>query len=173
VTSGKVIRAFAHRHRLKEYIEFLGLVDRRTSNRKVMHLSVDRASIHDTKAMRGFFQGRPGRFMAHFTPTHSSWLNLAELWFAQITTKQIRCRSWTGGRSSSERSWTTSITGVNPVDSLCGQKAPSRSSAACERPIVVRHDVVHRTLDQSARAAQIKRLRRVQLVSMLFVILEH
>jgi len=94
VASGKVIGAFADRHRQKEYIEFLDLVDRRTSKKKVLHLIVDNASSHDTKKVREFLQTRPGRFVVHFTPTHSSWLNLVERWFSQITTKRIRRGSW-------------------------------------------------------------------------------
>jgi transposase len=94
VASGKVIGAFADRHRQKEYIEFLELVDRRTSKKKVLHLIVDNASSHDTKKVREFLEARPGRFVVHFTPTHSSWLNLVERWFSEITTKRIRRGSW-------------------------------------------------------------------------------
>jgi transposase len=98
VASGKVIGAFADRHRQKEHIEFLDLVDRRTSKKKVLHLIVDNASSHDTKTVREFFEGRPGRFVVHFTPTHASWLNLVERWFAQITIRQIRRGSWSSVR---------------------------------------------------------------------------
>lgn len=94
VASGKVIGAFASRHRHKEYMEFLDLVDRRTSKKKVLHLIVDNASSHDTKGVRDFLAARPGRFVVHFTPTHSSWLNLVERWFSEITTKRIRRGSW-------------------------------------------------------------------------------
>lgn len=94
VASGKVIGAFADRHRQKEYIEFLDLIDCKTPKKKVLHLIVDNASSHDTSAVRDFIQGRSGRFVVHFTPTHSSWLNLVERWFAEITTKRIRRGSW-------------------------------------------------------------------------------
>jgi len=36
-----------------------------------------------------------GRFVEHFIPTHSSWLNLVERWFGEITNKRIRRDSWT------------------------------------------------------------------------------
>ena len=94
VASGKVIGALADRHRQTEYIEFLELVDRRTSKKKVLHLIVDNASSHDTKKVHEFLEARPGRFVVHFTPTHSSWLNLVERWFSEITTKRIRRGSW-------------------------------------------------------------------------------
>jgi len=94
VASGKVIGTFANRHRQKEYLEFLDLVERSISKNKVLHLIVNNASSHDTKAVREFLEGRPGLFVAHFTPTHSSWLNFVERWFAEVTTKRIRCGSW-------------------------------------------------------------------------------
>jgi transposase len=94
VASGKVIGAFADRHRQKEYIEFLDLVDRRTPKKRVLHLIVDNASSHDTKKVHEFLEARPGRFVVHHTPTHSSWLNLVERWFSEITTKRIRRGSW-------------------------------------------------------------------------------
>jgi transposase len=95
VASGKVIGACADRHRQREYIEFLKLVDRNTPKRKLLHLIVDNASSHDTKAVREFLAAKPGRFAVHFTPTHASWLNLVERWFSEITTKRIRRGSWT------------------------------------------------------------------------------
>ena len=94
VASGKVIGALAERHRQKEFMEFLDLVDRRTEKGKVLHLIVDNASSHDTKAVREFLESRGERFVVHFTPTHASWLNLAERWFSEITTKRIRRGSW-------------------------------------------------------------------------------
>jgi len=94
VVSGKVIAALSDRHRQTEYIEFLDLVDRRTHQKKVLHLIVDNASTHKTQAVQEFLQARPGRFVVHFTPTHSSWLNLVERWFAEITNKRIRRGSW-------------------------------------------------------------------------------
>src|SRR5258706_2641344 len=95
VASGKVIGNLAARHRQKEYIEFLELVDRRTPRKKGLHLIVDNASSHDTKKVHEFFEARPGRFVVHFTPTHNSWLNLVERWFSDITTRRIRRGSWT------------------------------------------------------------------------------
>ena len=94
VASGKVIGALADRHRQTEYIQFLQVVDRRTSKKKVLHVIVDNASSHNTKAVHEFLEQRPGRFVVHFTPTHASWLNLVERWFSEITTKRIRRGSW-------------------------------------------------------------------------------
>jgi transposase len=41
-------------------------------------------------------EGKAGRFVEHFTPTHASWLNLVERWFAEITAKRMRRESWSG-----------------------------------------------------------------------------
>jgi transposase len=90
VVSGQVIGACADRHRAAEYIEFLKLVDQNTPRGKVLHLIVDNASSHDTKAVQEYLEKRSKRFAVHFTPTHSSWLNLVERWFSEITTKRIR-----------------------------------------------------------------------------------
>ena len=90
VASGQVIGACADRHCAEDYIEFLKLVDQNTPRGKMLHLIVDNASSHDTKAVRDYLAKRPKRFEVHHTPTHSSWLNLVERWFSEITTKRIR-----------------------------------------------------------------------------------
>jgi hypothetical protein len=73
VASGKVIGAFANRHRHKEYMEFLALVDRRTPKKKVLHLIVDNASSHDTKAVREFLEKRPERFVVLSRVRKATW----------------------------------------------------------------------------------------------------
>ena len=98
VLSGKVIGSCADRHRQQEYIDFLQLVDRSTPRKKVLHLIVDNASSHNTQAVQEYLEQRLGRFVVHFTPTHASWLNLVERWFAEITTKRIRRGSWSSVR---------------------------------------------------------------------------
>ena len=47
-------------------------------------------AAHKTKAVYEYLDSRSGRFVQHFIPTHSSWLNLVERWFAEITNKRIR-----------------------------------------------------------------------------------
>jgi len=98
VASGKVIGSCEERHRASEYIQFLKLVDRQVSRGKVLHLIIDNASSHDTKEVHEYMDSRSGRFVAHFIPTHSSWLNLVERWFSEITTKRIRRDSWSSVR---------------------------------------------------------------------------
>ena len=62
----KVIAALADRYRQREHIEFLGLVDRRTSTKKVLHSIVNNASTHNTNAVHRFLGERPGLFMVHY-----------------------------------------------------------------------------------------------------------
>jgi len=94
VASGKVIGECKDRHRHSEYISFLSLLDRRCAKGKTLHLIVDNVSSHKTREVQDFLRSRKGRFVLHCTPTHSSWLNLIERWFAEITSKRIRRGSW-------------------------------------------------------------------------------
>jgi transposase len=54
----------------------------------------DNLSAHKAKGANEYFESMPGRFALHFIPTHSSWLNLAGRWLAEITNKQIRRGSY-------------------------------------------------------------------------------
>jgi transposase len=94
VASGKVIGECKDRHSHRDYIEFLSLLDRRCPKRKSLQLIVDNVSSHKTKEVQEFLRAREGRFVVHFTPTHSSWLNLIERWFAEIISKRIRRSTW-------------------------------------------------------------------------------
>jgi len=98
VASGKVIGECKDRHAHQGDIEFLSLLDRLCPKRKSLHLIVDNVSSHKTKEVQEFLRAREGRFVVHFTPTHSSWLNLIERWFAEITSKRIRRGSWASVR---------------------------------------------------------------------------
>lgn len=94
VFDGKVIGSCRPRHRAAEYIEFLKLIDRNIHPQMKLHIIVDNASAHKTKAVMAYLASRGDRFSVHFTPTHSSWTNLVERWFAEITNKRIRRGSW-------------------------------------------------------------------------------
>lgn len=94
VASGKVIGACTNRHRHQEYIQFLKLVDKRCPKGMQLHMIVDNLSSHKTTEVKEYLGANPGRFVIHYTPTHSSWLNMVERWLAEITTKSIRRGSW-------------------------------------------------------------------------------
>lgn len=95
VLSGKVIGDCKERHKAADYISFLKMVNRKSPKGKTLHIIADNYSAHKTKEVREYLESMNGRFVEHFIPTHSSWLNLVERWFGEITNKRIRRDSWT------------------------------------------------------------------------------
>ena len=89
ITTGKVIGSLHSRHRAVEFKKFLQTLDREVPRKLDVHLVLDNASTHKTPAIQKWLAGHP-RFVVHFTPTSSSWLNLVERWFAELTTKKLR-----------------------------------------------------------------------------------
>src|SRR5690242_13954753 len=89
LTTGKVIGALHSRHRAIEFKKFLQRIDAEVPARFDVHLVLDNSSTHKTPAIQRWLLAHP-RFSLHFTPTSSSWLNLVERWFAELTTKKLR-----------------------------------------------------------------------------------
>jgi len=89
IASGKVIGSLHARHRAIEFKKFLQRLDREVPAELEVHLILDNASTHKTPAIKRWLAANP-RFVLHFTPTSSSWLNLVERWFAELTTKRLR-----------------------------------------------------------------------------------
>ena len=89
VASGKVISQMTPRHRAIEFKRFLAHVDRAVPAELALHVIGDNSSTHKTPAIQRWLLGRP-RVHLHFTPTYSSWRNLVERWFAELTTKWLR-----------------------------------------------------------------------------------
>jgi transposase len=89
VKTGAVIGECLPRHRAAEFIRFLRTIDRTVATGLDVHLIVDNYSTHKTEAVKGWLAKHP-RFKLHFIPTSSSWLNLVERFFAEITRKRIR-----------------------------------------------------------------------------------
>jgi transposase len=96
ILSGKVIGECKDQHKAADYISFLKTVDRKCPKGKILHIVADNYSAHKTKEVREFIESKNGRFIEHFIPTHSSWLNIVERWFGEITNKRIRRESWSG-----------------------------------------------------------------------------
>jgi transposase len=94
VLSGNAIGECKDTHNAKDYIQFLMKTDRNAAGGKVLHIVADNVSSHKTKDVRAYLDSKPGRFVPHYMPTQSSWLNLVERWFAEITNKRIRRESW-------------------------------------------------------------------------------
>jgi transposase len=106
VTTGKVIGALHSRHRATEFLAFLKTIDAAVPAALDVHLVLDNASTHKTPAVQRWLAARP-RFVLHFTPTSSSWLNLVERWFSELTTKKLRRGTHTSVRqlNADIRSW--------------------------------------------------------------------
>ena len=89
VLEGKVIGTCMQKHRHQEWIKFLKLIDAQTPPDLDLHLIVDNYATHKHPKVQAWLKRHP-RFHVHFTPTSSSWLNLVERWFREITDQRIR-----------------------------------------------------------------------------------
>ena len=89
ITTGKVIGRLHSRHRAIEFKQFLQTLDREVPADLDVHLVLDNSSTHKTPAIKKWLVAHP-RFILHFTPTSSSWLNLVERWFGELTQKKLR-----------------------------------------------------------------------------------
>ena len=89
ISTGNVIGKLHDRHRAIEFKQFLQTLDREVPTELDVHVILDNSSTHKTPAIRKWLTAHP-RFVLHFTPTSSSWLNLVERWFAELTNKKLR-----------------------------------------------------------------------------------
>ena len=89
VASGNVITEMTARHRAVEFKRFLARIDQAVPAGLDVHVMVDNSSTHSTPEIRRWLVRHP-RFQLHFTPTYSSWLNLVERWFAELTSKWLQ-----------------------------------------------------------------------------------
>jgi transposase len=94
VASGKVIGRCSKSHKAEDYVNFLKLLDRKAPKKKVLHIIADNYSSHKAPLVKEYLEKKKERFVEHFIPTYSSWLNMIERWFAEITNKRIRRESW-------------------------------------------------------------------------------
>jgi transposase len=89
VKKGKVIGQCHSRHRAQEFRQFLETIDSSTPPSREIHLILDNYATHKTPMIQRWLMRHP-RFHLHFIPTHSSWLNLVERWFALLTERQLK-----------------------------------------------------------------------------------
>jgi transposase len=89
IQSGEIVGSLHQRHRAVEFLKFLKTIDATVPEHLDVHLILDNASSHKTPTVRRWLARHP-RFVLHFTPTSSSWINLVERWFAELTTKLLR-----------------------------------------------------------------------------------
>jgi len=86
---GRVIQSCMPRHRHQEWIKFLRQIDRETPKDLDLHLIADNYATHKHPKVNAWLK-RHSRFHMHFIPTSSSWLNVIERFFGELTTKRIR-----------------------------------------------------------------------------------
>jgi transposase len=89
MASGRLIGTCMPRHRHQEWLKFLKLIDAQTPAELDLHLIADNYGTHKHPRVKQWL-GKHPRFHMHFVPTSSSWLNIVERWFREITTKRIR-----------------------------------------------------------------------------------
>jgi transposase len=89
VAEGSLISTCLPRHRHQEWLRFLRLIDQQIPQDKALHLIADNYATHKHPAVQRWLARHP-RIHMHFTPTSSSWLNLVERVFGDLTAKQLR-----------------------------------------------------------------------------------
>ncbi len=90
---GKVIGECHPRHRHQEWLKFLRRLDREFPEKLELHLVMDNYGTHKEPHVQAWLK-KHRRFVCHFIPTSSSWLNLVERWFGELSEKAIRCGSF-------------------------------------------------------------------------------
>lgn len=93
VLDGRVIGECRARHRHQEFLCFLRRLDAETPPQSPLHLILDNYGTHTHPRVKTWLTKHP-RFQLHPTPTSSSWLNLVERWFGELTRRRLRRRSF-------------------------------------------------------------------------------
>jgi transposase len=89
MVEGRIIGECYPRHRHQEFLKFLRRLDGEFPQDKTLHLILDNYGTHGHEKVRGWLAKHP-RFVLHFIPTSSSWLNLVERWFGELSAKAVR-----------------------------------------------------------------------------------
>ena len=128
VASGQVIADLTPRHCAEEFRRFLNLIDNNVPEHLDVHVIVDNNATHKTPSIQRWVVRHP-RFALHFTPTYSSWLNLVERRFVELTQKWLK-----RGTHHSTRQLVASIrtlyfnNGTTNPNPSSGTRPPTRSS---------------------------------------------
>ena len=129
LATGVVTHQLTTRHRAIEFQKFLNLIDHSVPPELTVHVVLDNSSTHKTPAIQRWLLPHP-RFEFHFTPTSSSWMNLVERWFAELTNKWMRRAPIAASKNSPHRSLSASTPGTTNPAPTCGTRPPTRSSTA-------------------------------------------
>ena len=89
VADGTVIGDCMAKHRQQEFLRFLRQINKQTQKELTLHLIVDNYGVHKTASVKEWL-AKHTRFHLHFTPTGTSWINLVEGFFAQLTNKRLK-----------------------------------------------------------------------------------
>ena len=89
VLQGRVVGQCYERHRHQEFLRFLRRLDHEFPGDIGLHLVLDNYGTHKHPNVQTWLKRHP-RFVCHYVPTSSSWLNLVERWFGELTSKRIR-----------------------------------------------------------------------------------
>jgi transposase len=89
ILQGRVVGQCYERHRHQEFLRFLRRLDQQFPGEIRLHLVMDNYGTHKHPRVQTWLKRHP-RFVPHFVPTSSSWLNLVERWFGELTRKRIR-----------------------------------------------------------------------------------
>ena len=89
MATGEIISSLHRRHRHQEFLRFLKKIDTAVPAELDVHLICDNYGTHKTPEVKKWLLRHP-RFRLHFTPTSSSWLNVVERWFAELTNRKLR-----------------------------------------------------------------------------------
>jgi transposase len=88
--TGEVHPLVRDRHRSREFVEFLTLLDGKYPQEWKIRLVLDNHSSHISKETQAYLRSRPERFEFVFTPKHGSWLNLIEVFFSKLARSLLR-----------------------------------------------------------------------------------
>ena len=89
LATGTVMGPTQRRHRHQEFLRFLKTIDKATPSDMDLHLILDNYGTHKRPQIHQWLVKHP-RFHLHVTPTSSSWLNIVERWFAELTNRKLR-----------------------------------------------------------------------------------
>ncbi len=90
LVTGEVIGAVEDRHRSREFVDFLKMLDDRYDSDLRIQIVLDNHSAHTSKETGAYLETVPNRFEFVFTPKHGSWLHIIEAFFAKMSKSFLR-----------------------------------------------------------------------------------
>jgi transposase len=92
--TGNVEGEVQHSHKSADFVSFMEQLDQANEKGKVLHIICDNYMAHKSKETNAYLDKHKERFEMHYTPTHSSWANMVERWFGEITRERLKGESW-------------------------------------------------------------------------------